>query len=86
MSERSVKVDGAGRHVRQIELCPLHCQIGIEREQTRGLEIATDGTLRRMPRNHHTLIIPGMDSGVSALRAATPARENPCNASFYWWS
>jgi len=25
------KVDGAGRHVRQIELCARHCQIVIER-------------------------------------------------------
>ena len=33
------KVDGAGRHVRRIELCPLHCDIVIEREGTRGLEI-----------------------------------------------
>ena len=34
------KVDGAGRHVRQIELCPLHCEIVIERERARGLEIS----------------------------------------------
>jgi hypothetical protein len=27
------KVDGAGRHVRQIELCEPHCKIVIEREQ-----------------------------------------------------
>ena len=33
------KVDTAGRHVRQIELCPPHCQIVIERERFRGLEI-----------------------------------------------
>jgi hypothetical protein len=33
------RVDGAGRHVRQIELCPRHCQIVIERERWRGLEI-----------------------------------------------
>jgi hypothetical protein len=33
------KVDGAGRHVRQIELCSLHCKIVIERERDRGLEI-----------------------------------------------
>jgi len=33
------KVDAVGRHVRQIELCPLHCQIVIERERTGGLEI-----------------------------------------------
>ncbi len=33
------KVDGAGRHVRQIELCERHCKIVIERERTRGLEI-----------------------------------------------
>ena len=33
------KVDTAGRHVRQIELCPLHCQIVIERERNSGLEI-----------------------------------------------
>jgi hypothetical protein len=34
------KVDTAGRHVRQIELCPQHCQIVIERERARGLEIS----------------------------------------------
>jgi len=33
------KVDTAGRHVRQIELCPLRCQIVIERERNSGLEI-----------------------------------------------
>ncbi|GEM_PF-2091482 len=33
------KVDTAGRHVRQIELCGLHCEIVIERERVRGLEI-----------------------------------------------
>jgi hypothetical protein len=33
------KVDVAGRHVRQIELCPLHCEIVIKRERARGLEI-----------------------------------------------
>lgn len=33
------KVDGAGRHVRQIELCERHCGIVIERERKRGLEI-----------------------------------------------
>jgi hypothetical protein len=27
------KTDAAGRHVRQIELCPLHCEIVIERER-----------------------------------------------------
>ncbi len=34
------KVDGAGRHVRQIELCQRHCGIVIERERKRGLEIS----------------------------------------------
>src|ERR1019366_3087435 len=33
------KVDTAGRHVRQIELCALHCGIVIERERYRALEI-----------------------------------------------
>ncbi len=33
------KMDAAGRHVRQIELCSRHCQIVIERERSRGLEI-----------------------------------------------
>ena len=33
------KVDTAGRHVRQIELSPLHCEFVIERERKRGLEI-----------------------------------------------
>jgi hypothetical protein len=34
------KTDVAGRHVRQIELCLLHCEIVIERERSRGLEIS----------------------------------------------
>jgi len=34
------KVDGAGRHIRQIELCPQHGEIVIERERKRGLEIS----------------------------------------------
>jgi|ERR1035437_384235 uncharacterized Fe-S radical SAM superfamily protein PflX len=34
------KVDSAGRHVRQIELCTRHCNVVIERERARGLEIS----------------------------------------------
>ena len=34
------KVDVAGRHVRQIELCLRHCDVVIERERKRGLEIS----------------------------------------------
>jgi len=34
------KVDGAGRHVRQIELCQRHCDVVVERELARGLEIS----------------------------------------------
>ena len=34
------KTDVAGRHVRQIELCLSHCEIVIERERSRGLEIS----------------------------------------------
>jgi hypothetical protein len=34
------KTDVAGRHVRQIELCSLHCEVVIERERARGLEIS----------------------------------------------
>ena len=34
------KIDIAGRHIRQIELCPLHCEVVIERESARGLEIS----------------------------------------------
>jgi hypothetical protein len=33
------KVDNAGRHVRQIELCGSHAQVVIARERARGLEI-----------------------------------------------
>jgi hypothetical protein len=33
------KTDAMGRHVRQIELCPLHCEVVIARERVRGLEI-----------------------------------------------
>jgi hypothetical protein len=33
------KVDVAGRHVRQIELCTRHCQIVIAHERVHGLEI-----------------------------------------------
>jgi len=34
------KVDGAGRYVRQIELCSLHCEVVIGRARARGLEIS----------------------------------------------
>ena len=34
------KVDGAGRHVRQIELCTRHGDIVIESARARGLEIS----------------------------------------------
>ena len=34
------KVDGAGRHVRQIELCARHCDVVIARERSRGLEVS----------------------------------------------
>jgi hypothetical protein len=34
------KTDVAGCHVRQIELCLSHCEIVIERERSRGLEIS----------------------------------------------
>jgi len=34
------KVDGADRHVRQIEHCPLHYEAAIERERARGFEIS----------------------------------------------
>ena len=34
------KVDAAGRHARQIELCERHCEIAVERERARGLQIA----------------------------------------------
>ncbi len=34
------KVDGAGRHVRQIELCTRHGNVVIAREEARGLEIS----------------------------------------------
>ncbi len=37
------KVDGAGRHVRQIELCTKHGNVVIERERARGLEICDRG-------------------------------------------
>jgi len=33
------KVDDAGRHVRQIELCESHLNIVVERERNRGIEI-----------------------------------------------
>ena len=34
------KVDGAGRHIRQIELCARHSEVVIARERARGLEIS----------------------------------------------
>jgi hypothetical protein len=34
------KMDAAGRHVRQIELCAPHCEVVIERERVRRLEIS----------------------------------------------
>lgn len=30
------KVDGAGRHIRQIELCPRHCEVVIESARASG--------------------------------------------------
>jgi hypothetical protein len=33
------KVDAAGRHVRQIELCAPHLNFVLERERGRGLEV-----------------------------------------------
>ena len=33
------KVDSAGRHIRQIELCDRHTEVVIVRERKRGLEI-----------------------------------------------
>jgi hypothetical protein len=33
------KIDGIGRHIRKIELCQRHCDVVIERERKRGLEI-----------------------------------------------
>jgi hypothetical protein len=34
------KVDVAGRHIRQIEVCERHCEIVIAREGGHGLEIS----------------------------------------------
>jgi hypothetical protein len=34
------KVDGAGRHLRQIELCTRHGDVVIESARARGLEIS----------------------------------------------
>jgi hypothetical protein len=34
------KVDGAGHHIRQIELCGQHAKVVIDRERARGLEIS----------------------------------------------
>lgn len=34
------RVDSAGRHKGQIELCDAHCRFVIERERSRGLEIS----------------------------------------------
>jgi hypothetical protein len=38
------KVDCAGRHVRQIELCPMHYEVVIERELGGVLRFPTDAT------------------------------------------
>ena len=37
------KVDGAGRYVRQIELCLRHCEIVIERVRRAASRFAIDG-------------------------------------------
>ncbi len=37
------KVDAGGRHIRQIELYTRHCNVVIERERERGLEISDRG-------------------------------------------
>jgi hypothetical protein len=34
------KVDAAGRHIRQVELCEPHLDFVTERERGRGLEIS----------------------------------------------
>jgi len=34
------KVDGAGRHAGQVELCEAHCRFVIDRERNRGLKIS----------------------------------------------
>src|SRR5208282_2500165 len=45
------KVDTAGRHVRQIELCAQHCEIVVECERSRGLEICDRPDEWRSTRN-----------------------------------
>jgi len=40
------KIDGAGQHVRQIELCAQHAEAVIARERKRGLEIFDRGDWR----------------------------------------
>ncbi len=44
------KVDGAGPNVRQIELCPQHCEIVVKRECPRGLEICESRGRARIER------------------------------------
>ena len=34
------KVDSAGRHAGQVELCDRHCDFVINRERSRGLEVS----------------------------------------------
>ena len=54
------KVDAAGRHVRQIELCEPHLDFVIERERNRGFKFGTgEATTRsgaRGPRRAHDLV------------------------------
>src|ERR1039458_3591690 len=63
------KVDAAGRHVRQIELCEPHLNFVLERERGRGLEVQDrrGGYEERTPRNFsESQVAP--TAGVCSLR------------------
>jgi hypothetical protein len=62
--------EAARRHVRQIELCPLHCQIAIERERARALEIC----YRRDESRPFSFVFASRESKKGRASESTPAR------------
>ena len=58
------KVDVAGHHVRQIELCDRHCERVIKRERGRGFEISD----RRREQENETVEGPYRKNGPAHLQ------------------
>jgi hypothetical protein len=75
----SEKVDGAARHVRQIELCYPHARTVVARERVRGLEIQDRRDWRRnVPktlRRKAVRSIPRVGIGGSKLKSWLESHE-----------